>query len=59
MNLNELAKQICLLEGGKKQLTVAQVKEVLKCLGEVLNSLETADAFALLAKLKKQKPVQA
>lgn len=30
MNMNKLAKQITLIEGGKKNLDIAQVKEVLK-----------------------------
>jgi hypothetical protein len=33
MNLNQLAKAICKIEGGKINLTIAQVKEVINCLG--------------------------
>lgn len=36
MNLNELAKEISKLEGGKKELSIAQIKEVIKCLSIVL-----------------------
>lgn len=32
MNLNELAKEIAKLEGGKKNLSIAQIKEVVRCL---------------------------
>lgn len=32
MNLNELAKEVAKLEGGKKNLSIAQIKEVIKCL---------------------------
>lgn len=35
MNLNKLAKEITLREGGKKSLTIAQVKEVLRHLGDI------------------------
>ena len=30
MNLNDLAKEITLVEGKKKQVSIAQVKEILK-----------------------------
>lgn len=36
MNLNLLAKEICLREGKKKQVDIAQVKEVLKVTLEIL-----------------------
>jgi len=32
MNLNELAKEVCSIEGGKVNLPIAQVKEVMRCL---------------------------
>lgn len=32
MNLNTVAKQVCELEGGKVNLSIAQVKEVIGCL---------------------------
>jgi len=35
MNLNQLAKAICKIEGGKVNLTIAQVKEVINCLGVI------------------------
>lgn len=35
MNLNQLAKAICKIEGGKVNLTIAQIKEVIKCIGIV------------------------
>jgi len=50
MNLNTVAKQVCELEGGKVNLSIAQVKEVIKCTflvlytkygtGELLDALE-------------------
>lgn len=33
MNLNELARKIAKKEGKKKELTIAQVKEVIKLIG--------------------------
>lgn len=36
MNLNDLAKIICEEEGGKEQLSIAQVKEVIGILSEKL-----------------------
>ena len=32
MNMNTLAQDIAKLESGKKELSIAQIKEVLKCL---------------------------
>ncbi len=37
MNLNQLAVEICKHEGKKKQVDIAQVKEVLKVLIEILS----------------------
>lgn len=36
MNMNELAREVTLREGKKKSLSIAQVKEVLKCLKQVI-----------------------
>lgn len=41
MNLNTLAVQITKLEGKKTEVNIAQVKEVLSCLGYILNKAET------------------
>lgn len=31
-NMNELAKEISEMESGKKELSIAQIKEVIKCI---------------------------
>jgi hypothetical protein len=36
MNLNELAVEISKLEAGKKNLSIAQIKEVVKCLSSIM-----------------------
>lgn len=51
MNLNQFAKEICEQEGGAENLTIAQVKEVLKC---VLDRLAEMDAVDVLVMLKKR-----
>ena len=51
MNLNELARNIAKAEGKQEPLSIAQIKEVLRCLGDLLVSLSTADALKLLARL--------
>jgi hypothetical protein len=38
MNLNQLAKEICFHEGKKKQVDIAQVKEVLRVLIDILST---------------------
>jgi hypothetical protein len=37
MNLNELAVAVSRIEGGRKNLDIAEIKEVLSCLGFVLS----------------------
>lgn len=40
MNLNKLAQEISKAEGGKVNLSIAQIKEVLRCFGDVCYSLD-------------------
>lgn len=35
MNVNQLAVKVCKLEGKKKQVDIAQVKEILRCLARI------------------------
>jgi hypothetical protein len=53
MNLNELAKAICKEEGGAVNLSIAQVKQVLRCLGGLLRGMDTEAAFKLVQRLMK------
>lgn len=46
VNLNELAQRISQKEGKKVSLTIAQIKEVLRCFGDVL--LEREDDLEFL-----------
>lgn len=46
MNLNELAQRIAQKEAGKKNISIAQIKEVLRCFGDVL--LERQDDLEFL-----------
>ncbi len=59
MNLNNLAREICKREGKKKQINIAQIKEIIRVLGEILNEMdgrEFADtAIRLLGKVKRRK----
>lgn len=32
MNLNDLAREVSVLEKGKKELSIAEIKEVIKCI---------------------------
>ncbi len=51
MNLNLLAVEICKREGKKKQVDIAQVKEILKVLIEILSEgVELDDPFTDLIK---------
>jgi hypothetical protein len=51
MNLNELAKAIAEIEGKKIELSVAQIKEVLLCLGKVLAKQRTVVQADLVKKI--------
>ncbi len=53
MNLNELAVEISKIEGKKQNLSIAQIKEVLKCLGMVLNRMNIGEAIEMLRRLVK------
>ena len=48
MNLNKLAKMITLMESGKKQISIAQVKEVMRHLLTILARTEPLELFKIL-----------
>ena len=50
MNLNELARTITLKESGKQEVSIAQVKEIMKLLLEELCLLEPLELFKILKK---------
>ena len=52
-NLNTLAKEITEHEGLKKQVDIAQVKECLRVLGDILRSKDFFESVALLIKVYK------
>lgn len=51
MNLNELANKIAKLEGKKVQVNIAQIKEVVKCFGQVLCGLDEVEGNKLIGKI--------
>jgi hypothetical protein len=46
MNINEFAKKVTLTEGLKKQISIAQVKEVLK----IVNTMVNGELYKLVRK---------
>lgn len=48
INLNKLAKEITLKEGGKESLSIAQVKEVLSITLDKLSEEKPSDVLELL-----------
>lgn len=52
-NLNDLAKQITLLEGKDISLSIAQVKEVLKITFTRLAEMDVVEVGSLLKRYKK------
>lgn len=53
MNLNELPKEISKLEGGKKNLSIAEIKEVRRCEDMVIASLDFDSSLKLFLKMRK------
>jgi len=47
MNINDFAKEVTLEEGGKKSISIAQVKEVLK----IVNKLLSGNLYTLIRNL--------
>ena len=56
MNLNEFAQRIAQLEGKKVALSIAQIKEVMRCAGMVLAGfgVDTSVALDLCAQIVKR-----
>lgn len=50
MNMALISQEIAKREGGKKQLSIAQIKEVLRCLGDMAaENKEVLEALYLYA----------
>lgn len=54
MNLNQLAKEISALEGKKVQVNIAQIKEVLGCLGRIFRRLEIMDRVKIIRSITEK-----
>lgn len=50
INLNELAREITLKEAGETEVSIAQVKEIMKLVFEKLAELEPLELFQILKK---------
>ena len=50
LNLNELAREITLKESGKIEVSIAQVKEIMKLVFEKLTTIEPLELFKILKK---------
>lgn len=55
VNLNDLAEFIAAAEGGKVQVNIAQIKEVLRRFGDWLRDEHSDSAFAVVARLLARK----
>lgn len=55
VNLNDLAKSVTLKEGKKLSLSIAQVKEVLKIILELLAKMTYGEVSELFKKTKSKK----
>lgn len=57
MNLNELAKEIAKREAGKKEISIAQIKEVVRHLGDI--SLEEPGILGKIEAASKKRKLRA
>lgn len=48
INLNDLAREIALEEGGKKQVSIAQIKEIMKIIFEELAQEKPSDVLKVI-----------
>ena len=53
INLNELAKQVTIVEGQSKSTNIAQVKEVMKILFQKLAKMTITEVAQILEKYKR------
>lgn len=58
-NMNELARQITVMEGLEESLSVAQVKEVLGIVGDLMHSSGTVTAMLIAAGARRAKAQRA
>lgn len=54
-NLNDLAVAISFREGGKRVMNIGDVKEVLRCLGDILQEMKLENGLALIGRLVTKK----
>lgn len=55
MNLNDLARIITVYEGKEERLTIAQVKEVINILGNIIKRMSDEELQELIQRLKTVK----
>ncbi len=55
MNMNDFAKKVTLKEGLKQQVSIAQVKEILKIILTELAKMDMVSVEKLLRKYRKNK----
>jgi hypothetical protein len=53
MNLNEVARKVTLAEGLKENLSIAQIKEVMRLLFEALNDYSDDDILHAVKRYRK------
>ncbi len=52
MNINEFAKEVTKEEGGKKQVSIAQVKEILRIIKDLIKDYADVDIYKIIRKVK-------
>ena len=51
MNMNDVAKEISKREKGKREVDIAQIKEILRVLGDMLQEMTLYDRMRLINKM--------
>ncbi len=52
INMNDIAKKVTLIKGGKVSINIAQVKEILKIFLQILAKLKFEDVVKLLLRYR-------
>ena len=52
MDINTLARKVAMLEGKKRQVNIAQIKEILSCLQKIMKGKGT-DFYSIVHNLRR------
>lgn len=54
INLNDVAVEVALIEGQKREIDITQIKETMKCVGIVLGRYENHEILEVINRYRKK-----